>query len=141
MQLCRTWNGYDPRLLGQQPSKRDLSWCCLLPFCNTAKQIDQGLIRLECLWCEARQGAAKVGAVKGRVFVDLAREEAFAQRAVRDKSDAKFLKGRYHFRFRLSPPQRVFALKSRDWHNGMGATDRLHSCFRESKVLHFTFLN
>ena len=104
MQFRGAWNGDDPRLLSQQPGKCDLSRCRLLLFCHAAKQIDQGLIRLESLRCEARQSAAEVGAVKGRVFVDLARELAFAQRAIRDKSDAKFLKGRYHFRFRLSPP-------------------------------------
>lgn len=104
MQLCGAWNGDDPRLLSQQPGKCDLSGRCLLLLCDAAKQIDRGLIGLESLRCEARQSAAEVGAVKGRVFVDLAGEEAFAQRAVRDKSDAEFLKGRYHFRFRLSPP-------------------------------------
>ena len=67
-----------------------------------AEQIDQGLIRLEGLRREARQRAAEVGAVELRVFVDLAREEALAQRAVRNKADSEFLKRRYHFRFRAS---------------------------------------
>src|SRR4028118_1000721 len=104
MQLCGAWNRHNPRLLSQQPGKCDLSGRHLLLFCNAAEQIDQGLIRLESIRREARQSAAEVGAVKGGVFVDLAREEAFAQRAIGDKSDAKFLKGRYHLRFRLSPP-------------------------------------
>ncbi len=38
-----------------------------------AEQIDQGLIRLQRLRREARQGAAEVGAVEGGVLVDLAR--------------------------------------------------------------------
>jgi hypothetical protein len=38
------WN--NPRLLGKQPSERDLSRRRLLRFCDLAKQINQGLIRL-----------------------------------------------------------------------------------------------
>ena len=59
-----------------------------------AEQIDQGLIRLQSLRREARQGAAEVGAVEGRVLVDLAREEALAQRAVGHEADAEFLERR-----------------------------------------------
>ena len=33
-------------------------------------------------------------------FVDLAREEALAQRAVRDEADPEFLEGRHHFLLR-----------------------------------------
>src|SRR6476620_6197033 len=97
MQLRGAWDWNNPRLLGQQPGERDLSRCRLLPFCDAAEQIDQGLIRLESLRCEARQSAAEVGAVELRVFVDLAREEALTQRAVGDKADSEFFEGRYHF--------------------------------------------
>ena len=64
--------------LGKQPSERDLGGCRLLPFCDAAEQVNQGLIRLESLRREARQGAVEVGAVEVRVFIDLAREEAQA---------------------------------------------------------------
>src|SRR5882724_7118756 len=97
MQLCGAWYRYNPRLLGQQPGECDLSRCRLLPFPDAGEQINQGLIRLESLRREARQGAAKVEAVELRVFVDLPREEALAQRAVRDEPDAELLEGRYHF--------------------------------------------
>ena len=100
-----------------------------------AEQIDQGLIRLESLRREARQGAAEVGAVERRVFVDLAREEALAQRAVRHEADAEFLKGRYHLRFGRPPPQRVFALEGGDRLDGVRAADRLHPCFGQTEVL------
>ena len=72
---------------------------------------------------------------------DLAREEAFAQRAKRNESDPEFLERRDHFRFRLSPPQRIFALQRRDRLNLVGATDRLHAGFRKSEVLHLALLN
>ena len=59
-----------------------------------AEQIDQSLIRLEGLRREARERAAEVGTVELRIFVDLARKEALAQRAVRNKADSEFLKRR-----------------------------------------------
>ena len=76
MQLRSAWDRNNPRLLGKQPSERDLGRCRLLTFCDAAEQVNQGLIRLESLRREARQGAAEVGAVEGRFFIDLAREEA-----------------------------------------------------------------
>src|ERR1017187_2879870 len=94
MQLCGAWDRHNPRLLGEQPGECDLSRRRLLPFPDAGEQIDQGLIRLESLRREARQGAAKVGAVEPRIFVDLAREEALAQGAVRDKANSEFLKGK-----------------------------------------------
>ena len=132
---------HNPRLLRQQPRERDLRRCRLLPLCDRAKQINQRLIRFPSLRRKARDDVAKVGTVERRVLVDLAREEAPAQRAEWNEADAEFLKRRQHFRFRRSPPQRVFALERRDRLDGVGATDRLHSCFRKAEVLHLTFLN
>src|ERR1700730_14761474 len=105
MQLRGAWDRYKPRLLGQQPRERNLSRCRLLAFPDAGEQINEGLIRLESLRREARQGAAEVGTVELRTFVDLACEEALAQRAVRDKADPEFLKRRYYFLFRSPRPQ------------------------------------
>jgi len=110
-------------------------------LCNTAEQIDQGLIRLESLRCEARQRAAKVGTVEGCVFVDLAREKALAQRAVRHEANSEFFEGRYHFLLGSPRPQRVFALEGRDRLDGVRATNRLRSCFRKAEVFYFSFPN
>ena len=113
MQLRGARDRNDPRLLGQQPGERDLSRCRLLPFCDLAKQIDQGLIRFPSLRRKARDDVAEVGTVERRVFVDLSREEALAQRAEWNEADPEFLERRQHFLFRASPPQRVFALDAR----------------------------
>jgi hypothetical protein len=86
MQLCGAWNGNDPRLLSQQPRKRDLGRGRLLLFRDAAKEIDKGLVRLPCFRCEARDDAADVGFVERRARVDLSCEEALAQRAVGNKS-------------------------------------------------------
>ena len=76
-----------------------------------------------------------------RVFADLAGEEALAQRAEWNEPDPEFLERRDHFRFRLSPPQRVFALQRSDRLDCVCATDGLHAGFRESEVLHLALLD
>src|SRR5271157_5634772 len=114
MQLRGAWDRNSPRLLRKQPGERDLSRCRLLPFCDAAEQVNQGLIRFESLRCEARESAAEVGAVESRVFVDLAREEALSQRAIGNEANSEFLEGRYYFLLRGSRPQRVFALEGSD---------------------------
>src|ERR1700730_3655659 len=141
MQLRGAWDLNNPRLLRKQPSERDLSRCRLLPFCDAAEQINQGLIRLESLRREARESAAEVGAVESRVFVDLAREEALAQRAIGNEANSEFLEGRNHFLLRGSRPQRVFALEGSERLDCVCATDRLHACFRKAEVLDLTLLD
>src|SRR5271157_813148 len=141
MQLCGAWDRYNPRLPGQQPGECDLGRCRLLPFPDAGEQINQGLIRLESLRREARQGAAEVGTVELRIFVDLAREETLAQWAVRDQADSEFLQGRYHFLLRSPRPQRIFALESSERLDCVCATDGLHSCFGKAEVLDLAFLN
>src|SRR2546423_4203204 len=141
MQLRRAGDRHNPRLLRQQPRERNLSRRYLLPFCDAAKQIDERLIRLESLRRESRQGAAEVGAVELRIFVDFAGEEASAERTVRHEADSEFLDRRYHFFLRRSRPQRVFALKCGEWLNRVCATDRLHASFGKAEVLHLPLLN
>ena len=72
---------------------------------------------------------------KRRVLVDLAREEALAQRAVRHEADAELLEGRQHLRLRARRPQRVFALEGRDGLDGVGPADRLDARLGEAEVL------
>ena len=110
-------------------------------LCDGAEQIDQGLIRFECFRREARQGAAEVGAVEFCVFVDLAREETLAERAVRDKADSEFFEGGDHFFLRGSGPQRIFALERGERLDCVRATDRLHTCFGEAEVFDLACLD
>ena len=79
MQLRGARDRDDPRLLGEQPGERDLGRRRLLASRDLAEQVDQGLVRLDRLRREARDGVAEVGAVEGRVLVDLAGEEALAR--------------------------------------------------------------
>src|SRR5258708_36712517 len=112
MQLRRAWDRYNPRLLGQQPRERDLSRCRLLSFRDAAEQINEGLIRLESVRREASQGATEVGTVELGAFVDLPRDKALAQGAVRDKPDSYFLQRWYKCVFGDHRPQQVFAVDS-----------------------------
>jgi hypothetical protein len=41
LQFARTGNGHDPRLLSQQPGKRDLRGCRVLPLGGGLEQVDQ----------------------------------------------------------------------------------------------------
>jgi hypothetical protein len=80
-----------------------LSRCCLLSLCDLAQQINQGQVRLSSFLAKARDDIAKVGANELGSFVDLAGEEALAQRAKGNKSDPEFFEGRQQFLFRASP--------------------------------------
>src|SRR6185369_8326074 len=134
-------NGNDPRLLRKQPGKRDLRRCRLLLLGESADQIDDGLICSSVLGRKARHHIAKIAFIELRIFADLAGEEALPQRAKWYKPDSEFFEGRKYFRFRLSPPQRILALKCRYGLNRMRATDRFHSCFRESEMLHLALMD
>ena len=59
------------------------------------------------------------------VLVDLAREEALAQRAVGDEADPELLAGRQHLLLGAAPPQGILALDGGDRLHRVGAADRL----------------
>src|SRR5579864_1998906 len=132
---------YNPRLLREQPRKRYLSGSRLLLLRDFAKQVNQRLIRFPSFRREAREGAAEVRAVEFCIFINLSRQEALTQRAVRNEADSEFFKGGQHFLFRFAEPKRVFALDSGDWLNRVCATDRLCCRFRHAEVLYLALLN
>src|SRR5271165_4956200 len=101
MQLGRTRNRNDPRLLRQQPGQRDLGRRHLLLFCELANQVHYSLIRLPVFRSKSRNYVAEVRLVELRVFADFAGEETLAQRAEWNEADTEFLERRHHFSFRL----------------------------------------
>src|SRR5581483_10364618 len=127
LRRARDWN--DPRLLRQQPGKRDLSRRRLLPFSDSGQQIHESLIRFPVLRREARNNIAEIALVEFGLFADLACEEPLAQRTEGDESNPEFLKSGDHLRLRLSPPKRIFALQCGDRLDFVSATDGLNSCF------------
>src|SRR5437773_11130917 len=140
-QLRCARNRHDPRLLREQPGECDLGRRYSPLRCERTHQINQSLVRFAILGAETRHAAAKVGAVELRVRVDLACQEAFAQRAERNESNPKLLKGWHHCLFGLAPAQRVLALQLRDWLNCMSPANCLRARFRKTEVLHLAFLN
>src|ERR1700730_12923670 len=108
-QLSGAWDGNNPRLLGEQPSERDLSRCRLLAFRNLVKQIHEGLIRFPVLWREARDDVAEIAFLQLRILADLSGQESFAKGTECNEFEPEFLQRRDPLRFRLSPPERVFA--------------------------------
>ncbi len=131
----------DPRLLRQQPCKRDLRRQSLSSVPQRAHQINQSLIGLAILRAEPRHAAAKIRAVELRIRVDLARQKSFAKWAERHEANPKLLQRGHHRLLRLSPEQRVLALERSNRLNRVSAADRLRACFRETEVLHLAFLN
>src|ERR1700722_14987304 len=97
VQLRRTRNWNDPRLLCKQPCQRDLSGRRLFLLRELADQINQSLIQFTVLGRKARHNVAEVSLVELRVFADLAGEEALAQWAERNEPDPEFLECRYDF--------------------------------------------
>src|SRR5439155_27305023 len=140
-QLRSARDGSDPRLLCKQPCERDLSGCRFLPFRDAAKQINQGLIHLPSLRCEARDAAAEVGTGERSAFVDFPSEESLSKRTVRNEADPQFLERWQYFGFMAFPPERVFALDRSNRLNCVRPADGLRCCFGKAEVLHFALLN
>src|SRR5207245_10740203 len=84
-------NRNDPRLLRKQPGQCDLRRSYFLLLCERADHIDQSLVHFAILRAEPWRAVAEVGAVELRVGIDLARQEAFTQRAERHEADTQLL--------------------------------------------------
>ena len=78
---------------------------------------------------------------KRRQRIDRARQKPLAERAERDESNPELLERRQHVSLRLSVPQRVFALHRGQRLNGVRATNRRRTGFRQAEVLDLALLN
>src|SRR6185436_10903139 len=141
MQLCRPWNRHDPGLLGKQPGECDLGERHVLPLSDGVEEVDQRPVRLPSFRCETRYGVPEIGAVKGGIFVDLARKVALPQGTEGNEADSELFERRNDLRFRLPPPKGVLTLKGGDGLNCMCATNSLYACFRKAEVLDLAFLD
>ena len=135
IELCGAGDRGEPRLLREQPRERDLGGSRVLALRDRAEQVDEGLVGLERVGREARERAAKIGGVELRIFVDLAGEEAFAERAIRHETDSEFFERGDHFLLGLAPPEGVFALQRCERLDGVGAANRFHAGLGKSEVL------
>ena len=103
--------------------------------------IDERLIGFAIVFAEARDDGAEVGAVELRGCIDLAGEEAFAERAEGDEADAELFERRHDGLFGLAPEERVLALQGCDGLHGVSAADGLCACFGEAEVLYLACLD
>src|SRR5665647_526512 len=84
---------------------------------------------------------AEVFRDEGGVLVHFPCQKTLAKRTKRHKANPQFFERWDYFIFRLTPPQRVFALQGCNRLNGMCTADNLYSGFRKSEMFHFPFLN
>src|SRR5439155_14456690 len=103
VQLGGARDRHDPRPLSEQPGDRDLSRRRLLASGDLAEELDQSLVCLPGLRCEAGNDVAEIAAVERRVLRDRAGEEALAERAERDEADPELLEGRQYLLLGTSP--------------------------------------
>ena len=94
VQLGRTRNWNDPRLLGKQPGESDLGRRRLFLLRELANQLDQRLIRFAILRREPRHNVAEVRLVELRVLVDGSRKETLAEWAEWNETNAEFFERR-----------------------------------------------
>jgi hypothetical protein len=78
---------HNPRLLGDQPRQRDLSFGRLLLLCNSAEFIDQRLVSLSSFGRKARNDVTEVCLIELRLVGDRPRQEPLTERAERNESD------------------------------------------------------
>src|ERR1039457_5648124 len=137
----RTWNRNDPWLFCQQPCESDLRRRGFLLFREMGDYLDERLIGFAIFFAEAWDDVAEVGAVELGGGVDLAGEEASAQRAEGHETDAEFFERGHNGLFRLAPEQRVLTLQCRDGLHCVSAADGFCACFGKANMLYLACLN
>ena len=77
MQLCRTRDWNNPRLLSKQITKSNLRGCGLFPLGDLAEQINERPVRLSSFGREPRDDVPEVFIIKFRSLVDFPCEKTF----------------------------------------------------------------
>ena len=90
---------------------------------DLADCVDDGLVGRQGLLAEAREPAAHVGSRELLGLVDRAGEEALAERAPGDESDALLVACRQYLGFGVAGPQRVLVLDGGDRLDGVCPAD------------------
>ena len=106
MQFRCAGDRHDPWLLRKQPGKSRsaaVSPSCVFP---AAQQVDQRLIRLECLWSKTWRGASKIRTIKISVSSILPVRKPSPRGSVSAPIRFQFLESRYDFFFRSSSTER-----------------------------------
>src|SRR5690606_41770212 len=124
MNLCRTGNGNDPRLLGKHPGKRNLRRGCASLLAKLSQLINNNLICFSIVLAESGYDVTKVRLIKLRVGVDCPSEESPARRAIRNNADPAFFKYWKDLSFSFSQPNRVLPPQPCDGKDHMRPAER-----------------
>src|SRR5687768_14528649 len=98
-------NRHYPRLLSEDPGKRDLGWCGVLPLSNYFEQFDKRSVGLPRLRRKTGHGMPKICAVKRCALVDLSGEVALPEWTEGNKADSQLFESWNDLSVRLPPPQ------------------------------------
>src|SRR5262245_34796141 len=120
--------------LSQAPGERELTGGDALLFRDLLDPADERDVVIEVLVLEPRVLTPPVIGGKVALIVDPSRQEAAAERRVRDVGDVKLPTRRQRLFRRIAIEQRVLALHGAQRMDGMPALDRCGRCFREAKV-------
>ena len=107
----------------------------MLPLCDLAKQIDQCEVFLSRFRSESGNDIAEICLVELRGFIDLAGEEAGAERAEAHETDSEFFEHGQEICFRTTVEEGILALDRSHWLDGVCTPNRGDSRFREAEVL------
>lgn len=125
----------------EHPTENKLSRRATALLCPFRYQVYEWHIGLERFGGEHRQCGASIVLGESGVFVNLSEREGAAQRAVGDKTNAKFSKRREDLGFRFAPPNSVFRLNGRKWRDCMRAANATSRSFRQALVQNLAFLD
>jgi hypothetical protein len=134
-------NGNDPWLFRQQPGRGDLPGGSLLLPGDAFDHVDEHAVGPAVLLRKARLPAPEVVIGERLRLVDLAGQEALAQRGERHESDAELLEEWQDFLLRLAVPERLFALECGDGLHGIRPPYSCCAGFRQTEMQHLSLGN
>lgn len=135
-QLPGAGNGHDPGLLRHHPGECDLGLRDLLSGSDLAYDIDQDPVCLTRFRGKAGRDVSEIVVIEPGALIYGACQVAFAQGAIRDETNSELLERLKEWALGIAPPERVFALHSRDALYRVGTTDRLWIRLAQTEVLH-----
>src|SRR5271163_3945955 len=93
--LCRSWYGYDPRLLRRKPRQRNLRCSESLSVSELAQRVDKLPVGHNCFRLKTRQSrTVVVTRYIHRPLVDVARQIGPAKRSIGDEADSQLFANR-----------------------------------------------
>src|SRR6266545_40286 len=135
----RDWDDVVP--LAQEPCECELPRGHPFLHRNCADALDEFLVPREIVRLEPRKGPAEVVGVEPVRRPNRSGEESTAQGAEGDEPDAEFSHRGQDLPFRVTRPERILGLESRDWMDRVRSPDRLRRSLREAEISNLALVN